>query len=331
LKINWRLIIGVVLSVGALALILKDTDLAALWNELLKANYAWLIPAAAVQLAAMWFRAYRWQALLDDRLPFMRTFHIGNVGNFLNNVLPFRMGEFGRAYLASRNSSLTVMQSLSTVLIERLLDVLSVFAFLIGVLPFVPGESIFAGVGLATAVIAFLAVVGLFVAAAVRERAIALARALSGWLKPGLREALLSRADDFLQGVHAAGGRRLLRAIFWSVLVWICWNLSAQFALWCFVPEAPWAAGLFVNCALALGLALPSAPSGVGIYEGVAVAALGVFGIPLDVALAYGVVSHLFGIAVYAVFGVIGLDREGESFQHLAASAQNLLASTRAK
>lgn len=331
MRINWRLVLGIGLSVIALALILKDADLPKLWSELLKANYWWLIPSTVAQVAAMWIRAFRWQALLDDRLPFMRSFHIGNVGNFLNNVLPFRLGEFGRAYLASRNSSVTVMQSLSTVLIERLLDVLSVFAFLIGVLPLVPGESIFARLGLFTAIIAFVGVVGMFLAAAVRERAMATARTLSGWLRPGLRDALLMRADDFLRGVNAASGRRLAAAIFWSLFVWVSWSLSAQFILMGFVPGAPWYAGVFVNCALALGLAVPSAPSGVGIYESAAVAALAVFGVPFEVALAFGVASHIFGIAIYAVFGVIGLDREGESFRHLAASAQTVLASTRAK
>jgi hypothetical protein len=36
-------------------------------------------------------------------------------------------------------------------------------------------------------------------------------------------------------------------------------------------------------------------------------------------------VLHVFSFAITAVSGTIGLDREGESFKHLVASAQSLM------
>lgn len=328
MKINWRLVVGVVFSAAALALILKDVSISDLAGQLTKANYLWLIPTGAIMLVSMWARARRWRALLDDRISVSRSFHISNAGNLLNNVLPLRLGELGRAYLASRNSTVTTMQGLSTVLIERLLDVLFVFAMLIMVLPLAPSEGFFARAGLVTAAIALVGVVSLFVAAAFRERAVALARSFTGWLKPSLRDGLLSWGDDFLRGVSAAGGKRLAAAIGWSAVVWIGWGMTAYVTLLAFVPGSPWYVGIFVNCALALGLTIPSAPSGAGLYEAAAVASLAVFGVPGDVALAYAIVLHVFGFLVIAVFGTIGLDREGESFKHLTTAAQGLLATT---
>ena len=327
MRIPWRLVVGILISVAALALILKDVSFPELMERLGRARYGWMIPNVAAILIAMWARAVRWRALLDDRLTTARAFHIQNAGNLLNNVLPLRLGELGKAYLASRDSTVTVMQALSSVLIERLLDVLSVFAMLLVVLPYVPARGVFVRGAEIVAAIALLGVVGLFVAAALRERAVAFARALIGGLPQAARDQILARGDDFLRGVAAAGGRRLVAAIGWSVLVWLGFGSSCYFTLLAFAPGSAWYMGGFVNCAIALGLTIPSAPSGAGLYEAAAVAGLAVFQIPRDTALAYAIVLHLSTFLVAAVMGVVGLEREGQSLDRLASAARGVLGS----
>lgn len=331
MRIQWRLVVGILISVAALALILKDVSLPGLMHQLSKANYAWMIPNVAAVLLAMWARAVRWRALLDGRLSTRRAFHIQNAGNLLNNVLPLRLGELGKAYLASRDSTVTLMQALSTVLIERLLDVLSIFAMLLLVLPYLPARGVIVQSAEIVAAIALLGVVGLFVAAGLRERTMALARALTGWLPQAARDPILARGDDFLQGVSAAGGKRLVAAIGWSVVVWFGFGSSCYATLLAFVPGSAWYMGGFVNCAIALGLTIPSAPSGAGLFEAAAVAGLAVYKIASDTALAYAIVLHLSTFLVAAVMGVIGLQREGQSFEHLASAARSVLGSMRKK
>ena len=330
MRINWRLIIGIAFSALALFLIFQSVDdPAELIGALRRANYLWLIPAALLLVATMWVRGLRWMELLNRRLPAARAFSISNVGNLLNNVLPLRLGELSRAYLASRNSSISVMQSLSTVIVERLLDVLFVFAMLLLVFPLVPNGGPLVDVGTPVAAMAVIGVVGMFIAAAVRERVMGLAARLTAWLKPSLREVLLHRADDFLRGVSAASGRQLVNALILSAVLWVGYAVICYMTLLAFVPEAKWYMGVFTNCALALGLTLPSSPSGAGIYEAAGVFALGLFDVPTEVAFAFTLVLHVATFLEVAVFGVIGLDREGESFGHLAAAAQNLMTAKR--
>ncbi len=331
MRINWRIVFGLVISVAALALVLKNVNLSEVASALATANYWWLIPTTAILLVTTWTRGMRWRALLDDRISPSRSFWIANAGNLLNNVLPFRIGELGRAYMASRNSTVTTMQSLSTVLIERLLDVLAVFGMLVVVFPFVSTEGWLVKAGMSAAAVAFVGVAGLFVAAALRPQVMRMARAMLGWMRPGWREALLHRADDFLQGVSAAGGRPLLSAMLWSALVWAGWGLASWTFLLAFVPGAKLYMGLFVTCAMALSLSIPSAPSGAGLYEAAAVAGLAVFKVAPDVALAYALLLHVLSFVLIGVLGTIGLDREGESFKHITASAQSMLASARGK
>jgi hypothetical protein len=325
LRVNWRLLIGILVSVVALALILKDVSLPGLAHRLERARYGWMIPNVAAVLLGMWARAVRWSALLDGRLSTRRAFHIQNAGNLLNNVLPLRLGELGKAYLASRDSPVTVMRALSAVLIERLLDVLTVFAMLLIVLPHLPSRGVIVHGGELFAAVAFLGVMGLFVAAALRERTVAIAGALLRWLPSSARDPLLARGDDFLQGVSAAGGKRLVAAIAWSVVMWIGFGSSCWFTLLAFAPGSAWYVGGFANCAIVLGLTIPSAPSGAGLYEAAAVAGLAAFQIPRDTALAFALALHVSTFVVAAVMGVIGLDREGESLKHLAAAARGVM------
>lgn len=327
MKINWRLLLGIGVSVVALALILKDVSWPALVGAVTQGDYRWLIPATVVMMIAMWLRALRWQSLLDNRIAAMRSFHIENAGNLLNNVLPLRLGEVARAYLVSRKSDVTAMQSLSTIFIERILDVLTMFALLLVVLPFVPAPAVFVQGGQTAAFLAVSAVIALFIAAAFRTQAVGLAKRLLSWLPTTLGETLIARGDDFLRGVSAAGGKRLLAAIGWSIPIWLCCGTGAFLMLLVFVPAAEVKMGFFVTCVQALGLSIPSAPLGAGIYEAVTIAGLAVFNIDHDTALAYGLLVHLYTFLIVALLGIWGLDREGESLGHIASAAQTVMAS----
>jgi len=116
-------------------------------------------------------------------------------------------------------------------------------------------------------------------------------------------------------------------AIGWSIVTWIGFGSSCYTSVLAFAPDSPWYVGGFVNCAIVLGLTIPSAPAGAGLYEAAAVASLVVFGVAHETALACALVLHLSTFLVAAVLGVIGLDREGESFKHLATAARGMLAS----
>jgi uncharacterized membrane protein YbhN (UPF0104 family) len=50
---------------------------------------------------------------------------------------------------------------------------------------------------------------------------------------------------------------------------------------------------LTVSAALRVGVALPSLPASVGVYEGTVMLALGVFNVDRETALSYGVLMHL--------------------------------------
>jgi uncharacterized protein (TIRG00374 family) len=326
MKTNWRVVLGILISLVAFWLIAKDVKFDQFTVTLAQANYWWALPSTVFILFSICVRAYRWRALLDNRITPSRSFHITNIGNMLNNVLPIRLGDVARAYLASRNGEVTVMQCFSTVVVERLLDLLTVLGLLMIALPFISADEVFTHAGTITATVAFIAVVAMFIVAAWREQVTALAKKLLAWLPPALRDALVHQGDQFMLGIQAIRLRRLVIGIALSTVVWIGWAMGCWMLLEAFVPGSPWYAGVIVTCAIAFGLTIPSAPSGAGLFEAAAIAALALFKIPVDVALAYAVLLHVLVFIISAIFGVYGLHIAGQNFSGITTATRNLLA-----
>jgi uncharacterized protein (TIRG00374 family) len=326
LKLNWRLIAGILISIAALWVMAREASLDQFSAALARADYALALASIVFIVFSMWVRGYRWRALLDNRITAYRSFNISNIGNLLNNVFPLRLGEVARAYLVSRSGEVALMQCFSTIIVERLLDVLVVLGMLMVVLPFVTDGELFARAGTITAAVAFLAVITLLVVASWRDQVVALARRLLAWLPPAVREPLIHQGDQFLVGIRSIRLRRLASAAVLSMLIWGGWAAGCHVMLAAFVPDLPWYVGVLVTCAVALGLSIPSAPSGAGLFEAAVVAALALFDIPLDTSLAYAVLLHLSCIALAAILGVYALAVEGQSFAGITDAARNMLA-----
>jgi uncharacterized protein (TIRG00374 family) len=130
---------GAVISLLLIAASLYFVDLGAMLNAIRNANYALLAIAIAIGFAWMAVRAKVWQTLLRDRASYQDVFWTVGEGYLLNNFLPFRLGEIGRAFLLSRKSDMQFMEILPTIVIERAMDLGYSALILLAALPFVVG------------------------------------------------------------------------------------------------------------------------------------------------------------------------------------------------
>ena len=313
-----KVILCVLVSIVALALIIRATDWERLKYALAQANYWWLGPFLVVETVSIWARGMRWRVLLQKKVTWERIFWITNVGYFLNGVLPLRMGELARVYLVSRNSEVGGMQALSTAVLERMIDLLMVFVFLFAVLPWVPDGGILPLLGTQLIGIVFMAMVGLFIAARWRDQVVNLVARWNSWLHPRVVAFVVDHIGSFLGHVQAVKGTLLVSAVVWTAASWMLSAAAIYLLLLGFEPSAQWHVGVFATCVISLGLAIPSAPSSVGIWEGATIFALGMFGIESETALAFAVVMHITIFMKMLVLGMVGIEREGESFRRLA-------------
>ncbi|MFN8373319.1 MAG: lysylphosphatidylglycerol synthase domain-containing protein, partial [Anaerolineae bacterium] len=99
---RWRIgLLGVLVSGLATLFIISQFDAAEFLRALSAARWVYVLLCGLLLLLALLPRAKRWQVLLGGALPYWRTFHIMNVAYLVNNVLPLRIGEVARMYLAT--------------------------------------------------------------------------------------------------------------------------------------------------------------------------------------------------------------------------------------
>src|SRR5215204_2664454 len=117
-----------VLTVGLLAYFFRGVDLDAVWSETRRARGAFLGAALAFVLTTYVLRALRWQYLLAPigATRFSTAFETTVIGFAVSFLLPARPGEVLRPYLLARREHLPATAAFATVILERLLDVVTV-------------------------------------------------------------------------------------------------------------------------------------------------------------------------------------------------------------
>ncbi len=323
------LVIGALVSAVALGYLLRR-DLSGIHDELRGANYWMLFPFFAVSVAGLGLRAVRWRVLLDERLALPRSFHILNVSYFINGVLPLRVGEVARAVLAARvDPPVPVLTSASTIVVERLLDTLMVFALIGLTLALIPAGLEIGVVGVLLGVGTVIGVVVLAVTAARPAWAHA-ALTLAGRAIPALRRPALRRwLDHLLAGITPlADPRRALALAGWTAAGWTMSVVAGYILLIAMFDEPTWAASLAMVALASFAIAVPAVPGNLGPFEAAVVfglASAGLVSKPTDApAVAFAILLHVLNLLTYISMGLLGLWAEGVSLGEIVRAARAL-------
>jgi uncharacterized protein (TIRG00374 family) len=312
----WKIVPGIIISaiaIGGLFLIVDWREFRAVLRQ---ANLVFLALCIPFYLISYATRSQAWQVILLNAAPFKKVFFTQQIGYLLNTLLPFRVGELGRAYLLGK-TGLGFWRVFSTIFVERAFDMLLAVGLLLGSLPFVvevPGARRFAGI---VGIIVLLGLIVLYVLANRQEQVLVWFEGLrKRW--PRLVDFGSEKLRSFLDGLSAlADPGRFLVAFSWMALSWLLAIFVQYLVLKAFIPEAQvlWAA--FSLAVAALGVAIPSSPGNIGVYEAAYVYALSFFDVPLPQALAYALTSHVMIYLVTGSLGAYGLTLEGENILNL--------------
>ncbi len=321
--------LGAVVSLAALYY-LFHRDLSAVRDELLHARYAAVIPCVVLIVVGLWLRALRWRVLLGGRLAPGHSFHILNVSYFVNGVLPLRVGELARAALAARvDPPVPVFTALSTIVVERLLDTMAVFALIGLTLAILPTGL---EIGVMGAVLGVGTVVGVAVLLMLAARPLWAHTALDGMgrVLPPLRgERLHAWLDHALDGIiPLADPRTAALAIVWTAVAWATSVMAGYALLYAIFDTPTWAASLAMIALASFAIAVPAVPGNLGPFEAAIVFALastGVVAHPTDPsAVAFALLLHAEGLIVYIVLGLVGLWAEGVGLGELVSATRGL-------
>lgn len=320
-----RMLPGLLISLAALVVLYLLVDLNDLQRALALADYRWLPVVTLLFLGTLASRAKAWRTILEERANYSDAFLVLNQGYLLNNILPFRLGELGRALLLGRITKLGFWRVLPTVVVERVFDLGVAAGLLLGSLPFVVEAPWARSAALAAGVVVVIGFAALFVLAVRPKWALDILQVLTRpW--PKLQTWLAEKVQSFLLGLAALQDPvRFVRVAFWMGMAWF-FNLAWYYVLLrTFAPQATFLWVIFAISVSSLGVALPSSPAYVGILEGAMVASLALFGVDPALSLAFTLVAHVLYIVVTGVIGVFAFGRQGQS---LASVYRQLLART---
>jgi len=305
-----RLAAGLAGSAGCGYLAVRHVDLGATWAAIRAAAPLWLVPSAAALGVAVLLRAARWRALFasGSRPDLRAALSAYLVGQFFNNVLPFRAGEAARVVALARRTRGSAVEVTATVAVERVVDVLSLLALLFVFVPWYPPIG---WLGPAAAVaVAIACALGLVV--------VVLARCGDRGIETLLRPlGRLPRVDAArVAGAAGAAGRGLValrsprvaaESLGLTVASWVVMAASFWFLARAFGLHVSLLAGVLVVVATNLGQVVPSSPAALGVFEAATVLALGVYGVHRPEALPYALALHALNLVPYLAAGPFAL------------------------
>jgi uncharacterized protein (TIRG00374 family) len=320
-RFGWPTIVGVIVTIPILWWSLHDIHFAEVLDNFRHARKAPLIGAVIAVVGAIPARAARWRVLLRRENPYLKVaplYLATSAGFAINNLLPARAGEIARAYAARRLTGVRFSAAITTIMMARVFDgvtlflILALAAFLGALAP----DFTLAGVTVARIMqVTSIVFAGLFAVVAIATR---FPQVFLGVVRKAghavLPDKVADRLVEGLQGIFdslavVSNLRSLAAVMGWSVAIWAINGLSIILGFIAFDLTVPWHGAFVMQSLVNFGLAIPSTPGFVGVFEALIRASLAIYGIPAAAAISFAVAYHFCSYAPLTLLGLWSLTR----------------------
>ena len=333
MRAHLRTAVVLALSVAMLAWFLRGANLREVWGEIQGGRVGLLALAVGVTGMTYVFRALRWQYLLRPlgNPPFSSVFKTTVIGFAVSTLLPARAGEVVRPYLLARKAGFSATSAFATIILERLLDLLTVlllFGFYLAFYdpgPDVGRSATFLALksgGLVAAIGSVVGLVFMMVVAGHPETLAAWALRVERVLPSKAANAVAHLVRTFLQGLAVVrqpgrlGVAGLLSLPLWLSIAFGIWAASHAFHIDMSYP------GTFLMMAvLVVGVAVPTPGAVGGFHKAYQIGAVGFFGAANDRAVGAAIVLHAISFVPVTIAGAIFLAQEGLSLSRVRGLA----------
>jgi len=335
----FQLFVGIVVTLLCLgwafyAMTRKDDPakvLADIGHAFRSADYRTLPAMLGLVLVFYGLKAWRWALLLRPvgRYTTRQTFAPVMIGFAFNNLLPAHLGEFVRVFVFSRKFGVDKAAVLSTVVLERIFDILAILGFFFLGLAFMPGLpddvqrmawgfSIFVAVGL----------VGCAIYLIWTKPFVALVEAILAKLPlvpASLREKVCHLMEGGAAGLASLKSGALVAGISLnSVAQWAINGLLMHIALWSFdIHVSPLASCLLLGVT-AFAVTIPASPGYFGVIQAAFVAVINeqTVGAPQTTVFAASIYYHFSQYVLVTAIGLYFFNRTGLSVSEVEHEAE---------
>lgn len=333
MRAHIRTAVVLALSVVMLAWFLRGANLREVWGEIQNGRVGLLVAALGATVLTYVLRAYRWQYLLRPlgRPPFSAVFKTTVIGFAVSTLLPARAGEVVRPYLLARKAGFSATSGFATVILERLLDLLTVLLLFGFYLAFYdPGSEVGRSAtflalksgGLLAGAGSVVGLVCMMLAAGHPETLASWALRVERVLPAKAASAVAHLVRTFLEGLAVVrqpvrlGIAALLSLPLWLSIAMGIWAASRAFHI-----EMTFPGTFLLMAVLVVGVAVPTPGAVGGFHKAYQIGAVGFFGAANDRAVGAAIVLHAISFVPVTVAGAIFLAQEGLSFTRVRGLA----------
>jgi glycosyltransferase 2 family protein len=295
-----RPLFGIAISVAFVVATLARVDFDLVGDAWGRVDLTILGLAATLSLVEVTVRGFRWVVLLRPLAHPRFAVALGylSIGHLANAVLPARLGDVTRAYLAGGEFKASRVSVFGTIAVERIADaaLLGVAAgagILIGYTDLAPALVVLVLLGGALIVAALLVMLALDREAIGSTRIAGLIRVYAGRFAAG---AASLKHPPSLAGVGA------LTVISFALAIAIMHTASVAVGL----TLPVWQSALIV-AAVTLSTAIPAGPASLGTYEFVGVSVMSWMGLPPEPSLLAVALVHAVATIVPASMGLVAM------------------------
>jgi uncharacterized membrane protein YbhN (UPF0104 family) len=296
---QWSTYVSLAGALGFVVMLCLRLDIPTIWQQVATCDKRWVVLSTLLHYVTYLVRGVRWQRCLQ---------HVARHGhwpiyslvvffyNFVDNLVPAKMGDLYAAHLARINLGLSRSVALGSLVSLRMLDawmVLLLAGFASWRLfatswPSTVRWSLLGGAYLAIGITSLVGV------AALRQGR------LPRWLPPALQQ----RWDALRQGMWPPV-RQWGAIVGLTVGLWALETMSLVTLLWAFGVSGGGVSGLFVTMLPVLASAFPLTPAGVGVVDLTLVSCLRLVGVSPDLATSITVVNRLLDYWLHIALGVL--------------------------
>jgi uncharacterized protein (TIRG00374 family) len=289
-----KIILGVLVTVITVWLSFRKLDWHTVKTAFFQVNLFWVFLAVANSLLTVYALGWRWRILLAPKVNISmgQLFKLNIISQYVNILMPARLGEVIRAYLTSKEHLISGAYVMGTILIEKIFDVF-VYISLWIFIPFVFARNeTFRGYNLS--LVFCLLSLGFLAIFMLRPNLLLKGcKRFSILLPRKFRE----RFNNFFErSIEAFGSlksvKTLLSLLSWTLVFLMGQTLTIYFLFKAFNFSLSFWAALFVLLVRQIGNIPPSTPGKVGIFEFAVILALSVFAVSKSQALSYAVILH---------------------------------------
>lgn len=286
----------IAVAIALLALAVWQTDTGKIADSLQSVRPQWLLAALLIYMTLRMLQAGETRIALSKlgRIGILQIYGVLFVGSLVNAVLPANMGDVAKVQVMANRFGLPRAGLVASRGAESVVNALMFVVFVIVGLVLARGQ---ANGGSPQLV---LAAISLSFCAALIAFAVLMPREMPAWrwlriLPHSFQELLREQWPRIHRGFEAVRRPRLLsvmlllNVIGWLFEVSMYWAYGQAFNL-----DVPAGAYVSVAVVVALVTTFPITFGNVGSWEVGLIAALGIYGVPADEALAYAVGAHVF-------------------------------------